>query len=277
MAGSDRSIVPAADAPTRDKPAPFKYWTNQEIATLREVWPRGIEAALEALPGRTPSAIYTKASALKIKGQLGAGSRRRRKHTPTPEIDAAIAEVYLGKPRSNMVNELAARLEMPRWWVSKRARALGLTVPRFKEPGWTEAEDELLLATLQHVPTHARRLFAKAGYIRTATAIVLRRKRIGFRARQRDDVYTAGRVALMLGMDPGTVCDWIDQGLLDAWLRGTARTERQGGDGWFVAPGSLRDFIRDNPNRVDLRKVDRLWFLEFAFGAPRGPRNRRRA
>ena len=277
MPASDRSIVPAPDAPTRDKPAPFKYWTNQEIATLREVWPRGIKAALEALPGRTPSAIYTKASALKIKAGQHAERPTRRKYIPTPEIDAAITGVYQGKPRSNMVNELAASLDLPRWWISRRARALGLTVPRFKSPGWTEEEDELLLATLKYVPTHARRLFAKAGYIRTATAIIIRRRRIGFRARQRDDVYTASRVALMLGVDPSTICNWIEEGLLDAWLRGTARTEQQGGDGWFVGPGCLRDFVRDNPNRVDLRKVDRLWFLEFAFGAPRGPRNRRRA
>lgn len=275
MTVSNRS--PEPDAPTRDKRAPFKYWTNHEIETLRKVWPRGIEATLEALPGRTPAAIYGKASELKIRGHVNAGSGRRRLHTPTPEIDAAITEVYRGKPRSNMVNELAARLERPRWWVSKRARDLGLTVPRFKEPGWTEAEDELLLATLLYVPTHARRVFAKAGYIRTTTAIVIRRRRIGFRARERDDVYTASRVAHMLGLNPSTVCNWIEDGSLDAWRRGTDRTPQQGGDGWFVAPGTLRDFIRDNPNRVDLRKVDRLWFLEFAFGAPRGPRNQRRA
>ncbi len=264
---SGRSLPPAAGAPTIDRPAPWRYWTTREVATLREVWPRGLEAALEVLPRRTPSAIYTKAHALGIKGDRRAiGATRRRKYTETPEIDAAITVVYQAVPKSGAVNELAARLELPRWWVSKRARALGLTVPRFKMPDWTQAEDDLVLETWQYVPSHARRLFAAAGYKRSATAIVNRRKRLGLRAREREDVYTASRVAKMLGVDPSTVTTWIEKGLLDAWHRGTARTPQQGGDGYYIAPSALRGFIRENPERVDLRKVDRLWFLEFAFG-----------
>lgn len=276
---SPRSLVPAPDAPTQDNPRPRRYWTNHEVETLRRVWPQGIEAALEALPGRSPAAIYTKASALGIKAGHGdrvQGSTKRRKYIPTPEIDAAIAEVYQGKPKSGAVNELAARLELPRWWVSKRARKLGLTVPRFKEPAWSAAEDELLVETFKYSPSHARRLFAKAGFKRTAVAIVNRRKRLGLRARTRDDVYTASRVAKMLGLDPSTVTTWIEQGLIEAWLRGTKRTPQQGGDGYYIAPGTLRKFIRDNPERIDLRKVDRLWFLAFAFGEPRRRRNQRR-
>lgn len=273
MSRSPKSVPPAADAPTRERPAKFRYWTTREVKLLREAWPRGgMQAAVEVLD-RTPTAIYTKVNALGIRCDISGSqlsAAKRRKYEPTPEIDEAIRRVYQGAPKSGAVNELAAELELPRWWISKRARDLGLVVPRFGARRWSPEEDQLLEETFGYSPTHARRLFAAAGFKRTTSAIALRRKRKGLSSRTHQGIYTARRLAGFLGVDGSTVTLWIEQGILEAWQRGTERTPQQGGDGWFIARGSVRTFCRDHPERIDLRKVDRLWFLELAFGPPGG-------
>ena len=38
---------------------------------------------------------------------------------------------------------------------------------------------------------------------------------------------------------------------------------------WRIKRGALRNFIRDHPTEVDLRKVNQLLFLELMLGAPR--------
>ena len=70
----------------------------------------------------------------------------------------------------------------------------------------------------------------------------------------------------MFGVDGKTVTRWIACEDLPARRRGTARTAAQGGDEWEIERRKLRAWIRDHAQLVDLRKVDRYWFIDLAFG-----------
>lgn len=274
MTSSHRSLPPE---PGRRRP--FRYWTTTEIRALREAYPRGgMEAAQAAVPDRTMQAIYCKARELELQAPPQPNGHRggkKQKYVATPEIDEQIRAVYQditgnGTGKAGAVNDLARRLRLPRWWVCKRARNLGLTVPRFKEPNWTDAEDEILGATMHLKPTAVRSRLAKAGFRRSKTAISVRRKRVGLKAADAEfcggGFYNANRLAGLLGVDAKTVGGWIRKGWLRAKRRGTERTAAQGGDQWWIKRSDLRAFIRDNAARIDLKKVDQIWFIDFVFG-----------
>lgn len=80
------------------------------------------------------------------------------------------------------------------------------------------------------------------------------------------DHFTAGQLAVLLGVDGKTVTRWIKVENLPGKKRGTARTEAQGGDMWWIARKNLKTWIGSHAQLIDLRKVDRFWFIDFAFG-----------
>ena len=89
---------------------------------------------------RAPSGSRSAASGRSTNRRAGSGCGRRSslaadaRWASSESIDAQIRHVYQSAPRKNAVNALAERIQRPRWWVSKRARQLGLVAPRFKEP-----------------------------------------------------------------------------------------------------------------------------------------------
>lgn len=106
---------------------------------------------------------------------------------------------------------------------------------------------------------------AAAGFRRSETAIVVHRRRIGLSSKDPDH-HTANDLAKCLGVDPSTVANWITRGWLPATKRGTERTPQQGGDQWWIHRSAVRRFIVDHAAVVDLRKVDRFWFIDLLAG-----------
>lgn len=94
------------------------------------------------------------------------------------------------------ITELAEKIKRPRWYVSRRARELGLKTPRFKEPAWSQAEIQLLHDTAHIHTRNAQQRFKREGFNRSETAIHVKRKRMGIsaiQARQDAGLYTAGQ------------------------------------------------------------------------------------
>jgi hypothetical protein len=174
--------------------------------------------------------------------------------------------------RKGALKELAEAIRRPRWYVSRRARELGLKSPRFKEKPWTAAEIEILHETAHINTANARQHFLRAGFNRSETAIQVKRKRECINttlARQDAGLYTANQIAEMLGVDNKTVTRWISMSELRAKRRGTDRLETQGGDMWQVSEKDLREFIVSFPLRVELRKIpdsNRVWFIDLLAG-----------
>lgn len=243
------------------------YWSTAEERTLREHYgtPGGPARCAELL-GRSLGSVYTHARSLGLRAVRYVPARfGARRYSVEPWIDAEIRRIYLEPPRAGAISELAGRIGRPRWWIAKRAIALGLSAPRFKELPWSAAEIELLRRLAHHIPAVIARKFRAAGFKRTATAIVVKRKRLDLDLRDPNH-YTATQLAGLMGVDAKTVTRWIKCEGLRASRRGTRRVAAQGGDMYWIARRDLRGWIARHAQLIDLRKVDRFWFLDLAFG-----------
>lgn len=245
------------------QPAPSisrRYWTTSEHRRLLALYPTGGPAAVKsALPGRSLRAIYQRA---RTAGLVAPGQPSvRQSWTTSPQIDEAIRRAYQSTPSDGAIDRLAMSCCRPRWWVSRQAARLGLVAPRFKEPEWSAAELELV-EDMAHRPSDAiARALRRRGYRRTATAVTVKLRRLGT-DRADPNHYSATALAGMMGIDAATVAGWIERGWLAADRRGTERTAAQGGDMWWVSRKAVRRFVVENTARVDLRKVDKFWFVD---------------
>jgi hypothetical protein len=187
--------------------------------------------------------------------------RRTRKYVLTAQIDARIREIYLHHPDAKSrpgIRQLACQIGIPQWALKKRARELGLT--RTKEKPWSEPELAILARYAWMSDERIRLKLKGAGYARTVTGIHLKLRRMRFKS---DPSFYSGKgLADALGIDSHVVTRWIKAGHLRAQLRGTKRTEQQGGDIYLIREKDVRRFILEHPTEIDLRKVDQLWFLE---------------
>lgn len=251
----------------------YKHWTTPEIAVVREVYPlHGPQAVAERLPHRSLMAIYQQAQKLGLKAPArlpSPWSKGKKKWTTSDAIDAQIRLVYETGIGRGEVNALARRLMRPRYWVVQRAAALGLKTPRFKELPWRVEEEDYLaqLTGRGHtLPVIARKMREK-GYARTATACMVKLKRLGVSRRgDGTEAWSANQLARLMGVDPTTVGKrWIRLEGLAAKRRGTERTEAQGGDEYLITRDALRRWLKDHAQSVDLRKVDKFFFWSVVF------------
>jgi hypothetical protein len=182
-------------------------------------------------------------------------------------MDEMIRKVYREQynPQQGKIKELANKLNIPSWRISIRAREIGALEPRIKEPPWSERELHILEKNALFTPAVIQRRLKMAGFERTITAVALKRKRLHLFRQQVKG--SARAVAECFGVNESTVTDlWIRKGLLKAQRRGTKRTDKQGGDEWLIKEKDIRKFIIENIGIIDIRKVDKFWFVDILAG-----------
>lgn len=241
-----------------------RFWSEDELSIVRKLYPKGgVAAVLAKLPHRTVSGVYAKANQLEL-----SATRVDRIRAPD-DFDARLRAFYLNDKgrRRGELNAFADAEGMPRWWVSKRARALGLTMPHKKEPPWTARELAMLPKLPLHNPDRCADIMREHGFARSPSAIINKAKRLDLSRRYRETL-SANAVAEILGVDRKTVTREILQGDLVAEKRATQRLAQQGGDPWSIRPENLRRYIIDHIERVDLRKVDKLAFVQILAAEP---------
>ncbi|UDF29352.1 UNVERIFIED_ORG: hypothetical protein LHK14_17840 [Roseateles sp. XES5] len=262
--GQDPRISAPCVPGKRDK----RFWTEDEDAIIRAYFPAGGAAAcLTRLAAhRTPSGVYQRAKNLGVTSS--APSPHKGRYDATPELDERIRKEWqqLNAGKKGVVNDLADRLGVPRWWLSKRLTHLGLTTRHKKEPQWTAAEDELMKKAPLHMPDKAARFFREHGFSRSPTAIVVRAKRLNLSRRAAREELSARGCARILGIDDKSMTARIISGELPATKREDQRRTQQGGSAWDVKPADLRKWILDNIDVVDLRKVDKVSFIMLIAG-----------
>ena len=189
-----------------------------------------------------------------------------RKYFWTPEHDTFIRKHYdarvLGRAR-----DIASHLGVPKWALNRRARDLGLS--RIKDAPWSPAD-------VAYLETHYHRLATKQiakNLGRTVTAVKLKAKRLGYR--KNGEGYNAHSLSQALGVDPHWVIRRIREGKMSASTRSTERLPQQGGDSYLITDQEVVRFIRKHTFEIDLRKVDRLWFLDLVHEALNSPKRRR--
>ena len=255
-----------APIPAQRLAPPRRYfWTAPEVATLRRLYPtEGPEACRVALPLRTLASIYGQALKLGLQAPENFGKDRKRWLWTEAEI-AELRRVYQTEPDRGAINTLAQRLGKPRHIVCAQAAKQGLRAPRFASSPWSSAEEAILRNHAHRHPRTIARHLRHAGFKRSETAIAVHRKRRCLDTTDPDH-YTAHALAQLMGVDGKTVTRWIEREGLPAKRRGTARSEAQGGDHWWINRRALRTWIASHAVLVDLRKVERFWFLDLVFG-----------
>jgi hypothetical protein len=238
-----------------------RYYTDAEKAIIRKHYPTGGAGACKpSLPRRSHTSIYYQARRLGLyfNGSIGGPKKR---FLPPSGIDDRIRAAWPLLKGRGAVAGLADELGVARTWLSSRALKLGLTNPHKKEPPWTAAENALMRKVPLHDPKKCSAIFREHGFRRTATAIMVRATRLEI-SRRTHTSFSGTKVARLLGMDNKTVTQWCVRGELKAKRRGTKRLPQQGGDVWDIAPKVLRQFILDNLERIDIRKVEKFAFVD---------------
>ena len=159
---------------------------------------------------------------------------------------------------TKVIDDLAARLCVPRHRIKYWASSLGLT--RKKEPCWTDGEE-------RYLETHLHRQSLKDiadSLGRSKVAVRLKAKRIGVNKTQ--EGYTMRGICLALGCDHHNIEKWMANGWLKGMRRGSERTSVQGGDMWLFLDSDIRDFVRAHPLEIDQRRMDWLWMVDLLSG-----------
>jgi hypothetical protein len=180
------------------------------------------------------------------------------KYSFTPEMDAEILYTYSvntdSKPR---VINLARKFNMPRWAVYQRALKIDAVQSSHQKKQWAEEEIKILEKYARYEPQTIRKRLEKAGFQRSIAGIVLKRKRMRLLANL--EGMSAGLCAQFLGVDLHWVLNYIRQGLLRAEI---IRQDSEGKTSYYIKEKDLRTFIINNPDIIDLRKVEKYYFIE---------------
>ena len=236
-----------------------RFWTKHERDIVRRYYPEGGAAAclMHLPPHRSKSGVYVQANKLGLTAKAGGGPKVRVKTPSDFDETLKVERAQLDARKRGAVNALAERLGVPRWWLSQRARKLGLTQPHRKEPSWTAAEDAMMAKVPLHNPDRCAEIFREHGFKRSPTAIVVRAKRIGL-SRRFNEGFSARQAAKILGVDDKTLTASCISGELKATKRADNRLPQQGGSRWIIDPADLRRFVIEKLERIDFRKVDKF-------------------
>lgn len=158
--------------------------------------------------------------------------------------------------------DLAKWLDVPAWLIKKWAQKLGIS--RNRDPRWTSQEMAYLEKNLRRMTIEdmARHLG------RTRSAVQSRIYRIGL-YRRSDDGYTMKDLMLGLGVrDHHKVERWVNRG----WLKGRKlKTNKDANhQPWLFLDKDIRDFIIAHPEEIDLRHVEKHWFIDLLAGGKYG-------
>jgi hypothetical protein len=161
--------------------------------------------------------------------------------------------------RGRVIRELARQTGVPRWYIKRRARRLGLSMNQDRRP-WTQQELASLDRLLGKVSaaTIAKRLK------RTETSVVMKIKGLGH-SRRVSDGYTMRDLEVCLGEDHHKIQKWIGNGWLRDRLQGTRRHDGNGHDIHRFREKDILAFIKNHPQEINLGKVEQLWFLDLVL------------
>jgi len=171
----------------------------------------------------------------------------------------AIKRAYEDVTGAGQVNNLASRLGLPRWKVSRYAIQQGWIAKQRKEPNWSKRELGILEKNAHFTPETIQRKLEKSGFKRSVAGIVLKRKRSKYLKNL--DGRSATSLAFCFGVEIHFILKAINQGRLKAEHRHTKRTEKQGGDIYFIKDKDIKGYIRENVHGIDFRKVDKYWLV----------------
>jgi hypothetical protein len=181
----------------------------------------------------------------------------RRRYVFTPALTEALRDAY----RAPNKRVLSARLRKlrglkpgwPPWTWKCEAKRLGI-VTHDHWRAWTKAEDRALLEMAGRLS--CRRMAVQLG--RSVESVQARAAALELLSRVREG-FTAADLARCFGVTEYKAGQWLAAGLF-------GRAERADGNA-RATEANVRAFLREHPQKYDLRRVDQVWFLSMAFGS----------
>lgn len=243
-------------------------WTIAEVNRFKAAWAEGgLQAAIEACPGRSPASIYAKAR------QHGFAFGRKPTHfrpayTWTAHHDDLIRRRAKEKGITpGLWRDLAIELNRPRRAINYRAVKLGLGSAATRPANWSPEEDAILRASMGLGTRGMVKRLRAAGYMRSETAVRVRVHRLGGTIARNlpKGMLTPKGLAGLLGVDQRAVTRWIAEGHLPAksWDK----------DNYLIRSQDVRKFALDHPAHIHLGKIEavgsRYWFIDLLAGADR--------
>jgi hypothetical protein len=186
--------------------------------------------------------------------QVGVRCRSHQKYVLDEPGRRLILALY--DSSTERLDELQRRLCVPRYVVKRWARELGVTCG----PGrshWKPEEVEYLKRRFHkdRAEDIAKHLGCTVEHVRNKAY------QLGL-CQRHDESYTLAGVCEGLGCYHAKAKRWCDEG----WLKGTRRTNHADNDPWTFSPKQIRDFIIAHPEEIDLRRVEKLWFIDILAG-----------
>lgn len=152
---------------------------------------------------------------------------------------------------------LAKKFSMPRWALYQRALKIGAVQSSHQKRPWEDEEIRILGKYARYEPLTIKKRLEKTGFQRSIASIVLKRKRM--RLLSNLEGVSACLCAEFLGVDLHWVLNHISAGSLKAEV---IRRDREGKANYHIREKDLRKFIIENPCLIDLRKVEKYYFIE---------------
>lgn len=230
------------------------FWRTTEVARLERLSAEeaGVEQLLKELPGRSLDAIKKKAGEMNLPLPAAKGTQAWKSDDATDEL---IRSAYADGSRG-AVTELAIKLGVERWRISKRAGELGVASVRLKDADWGAGELKVLEQYGDQGAAIVHRELRKLGHDRSVGSVATMVAQWAAK-RERDDCWSAREVAELMGVDPHTVLRWITQGGLKA---------RQSGGQWEITRKAMKQWVVSHAQSVDLKRVDKYWFIDMLGG-----------
>ena len=231
------------------------FWRTTEVARLERLSAEeaGVEQLMKELPGRSLDAIKKKAGEMNLALPAAKNSQVWRSDDATDEM---IRKAYADGSRG-AVTELAIKLGVERWRISKRAGELGVASVRLKETEWSTSELRVLEDFGEKGAAIVHRELRRLGYERSVGTVATMLAQWQSK-REKSDCWSARTVAELMGVDPHTVLRWITQGGLKA---------KQEGGQWEISRKSLKQWVVSHAHSVDLKRVDKYWFIDMLGGS----------
>ncbi len=191
-----------------------------------------------------------------------------RKYFPTEDELRVIRDYYDGSTvKIGKIMRIlnASGLKYPRWVIRRIAQENGWA--RAKTPDSNTAEEEWLCENYPRKGWVALQNGLKklnGGVMRSRTAIIMKKKRLHIN--KRSGGLTMRMMEDLLGCDHHKIERWMALGILKAKRKGTDRTDVQGGDMWHFEPRRIREFVINNPEEIDIRRVEPMNFIHLIAG-----------
>lgn len=253
-------------APSFEPRIPFRVAKKTERPCLNHMPTYNFICESCGTPGRAwrPKGFPPRFCGVPCRNRGLVNTRKKVRWPITPDMHEEIRSLYQSvvgmSSKAHPVRAYAERIGYPRWKITRYAIRQGWIACQKKEPDWSDKELEVLEQSAHRSPEVIQRRLKRCSFSRTVTGIVLKRRRMRFLKNKNG--YSAREVAEAFGIDSHTVSRWIRCGGLKAKKRQTRRTPQQGGDIYYIKDKWIKDFILKHLPEIDLRKVDKYWFVD---------------